>query len=173
MKKLFIFLVLFHFVSFSQKATPLQYLYMMKSFKPQMQKVGILCEMSKYPGLLDKLQRAGFSAGVKIVVSDVKELKDISQRFGELVKNGVDFIWIIDENDISAHKIAREYILKSALLSSIPVAVPNVEIVKEGGLFSLEVLGEELKIYVNNKVANALQISIPENYKERVQYVAN
>jgi len=173
MKRLLILLALFPFFAFSQRATPLQYLYMMKSFKPQTQKVGILCELSKHQGLVDKLQKAGFSAGVKIIVGDVKELKDISQRFGELVKNGVDFLWIIDENDISSHQIAREFIFKNALLSSIPVAVPNAEFVKEGGLFSLEVSGEEIKIYVNNKVANALQINIPENYKERVQYVAN
>jgi hypothetical protein len=30
-----------------------------------------------------------------------------------------------------------------------------------------------LKIFVNDKIANALNLTIPENYKERVQYVAN
>ncbi len=114
-----------------------------------------------------------FSAGIKIFIADVKELKDISQKFSELVKNGVDFIWIFDEKDISAHPIAREYIFKNSLLNKIPVAVPDPELVKEGGLFSLEVSGEEIKVFVNNKIANALQINIPENYKERVQYVAN
>lgn len=173
MKKLIVFTFLFSFVAFSQQATPLQYLYMMKSFKPQTQKVGILCELSKYQGLVDKLQRAGFSAGVKIIIGDVKELKDISQRFGELVKNGVDYLWIIDEKDISANQIAREYIFKNALLNSIPVVVPNAELVKEGGLFSLETSGSEITIYVNNKIVNALKLSIPENYKERVNYVAN
>ncbi len=173
MKKLIVFLVLFSFVAFSQRATPLQYLYMMKLFKPKTQKVGILCELSKNQGLVDKLQKAGFSAGVKILIGDVKELKDVSQRFGELVKNGVDFLWIINEKDISTNQIAREYIFKNALLNSIPVAVPSVELVEEGGLFSLETSRDEITIYVNNKVVNALKLSIPENYKERVNYVVN
>jgi len=75
--------------------------------------------------------------------------------------------------DVSAHPIAREFILKNSLLNKIPVAVPSVEMVKEGGLFTLESTGEELKIFVNDKIANALNLTIPENYKERVQYVAN
>ncbi|CUS98318.1 ABC transporter substrate binding protein [Candidatus Chrysopegis kryptomonas] len=175
MKKAIILLALFlfNFVALSQRATPLQYLYMMKSFKPTTQKVGILCELDKNPGIVDKLQRSAFSAGIKIFIADVKELKDVSQKFAELMKNGVDFIWIIDEKDVSAHPIAREYIFKNSLLNKIPVAVPDPELVKEGGLFSLEVSGEEIKVFVNNKIANALQINIPENYKERVQYVAN
>lgn len=173
MKRAIILLFLFNFVAFSQRATPLQYLYMMKSLKPTTQKVGILCELDKNPGIVDRLQRSAFSAGIKIFIADVKELKDISQKFSELVKNGVDFIWIFDEKDISAHPIAREYIFKNSLLNKIPVAVPDPELVKEGGLFSLEVSGEEIKVFVNNKIANALQINIPENYKERVQYVAN
>ncbi len=175
MRKLILLIALIsvHFTSLSQRATPLQYLYMMKSFKPTTQKVGILCELDRNPGIVDKLQRSAFSAGVKIFIADVKELKDISQKFSELVKNGVDFIWIFDEKDISANPIAREYIFKNSLLSKIPVAAPNPEFVKEGALFSLEVSGEDIKVFVNNKVANALQINIPENYKERVQYVAN
>jgi ABC-type uncharacterized transport system substrate-binding protein len=173
MRKILFLLVLFHFVAFSQRATPLQYLFMMKSFKPDMQKVGLLCDLSKNQGLVEKLQKAGFSAGVKIVVGDVKELKDIAQRFNEIVKGGVDFLWIFDSQDVSAHPIAREYILKNSLLNKIPVAVPSVEMVKEGGLFTLESTGEELKIFVNDKIANALNLTIPENYKERVQYVAN
>lgn len=173
MKKLIVLTVLFSFVAFSQQATPLQYLYVMKSFKPQAQKVGILCELSKYQGLVDKLQRAGFSAGVKIIIGDIKELKDVSQRFEELIKKGIDFLWIIDEKDISASQIVREYILKNALLNLVPVAVPDAEFVKEGGLFSIETSGDEVTIYVNNKVVNALKLSIPENYKERVHYVVN
>jgi hypothetical protein len=96
MRKILFLLVLFHFVAFSQRATPLQYLFMMKSFKPDMQKVGLLCDLSKNQGLVEKLQKAGFSAGVKIVIGDVKELKDIAQRFNEIVKGGVDFLWIFD-----------------------------------------------------------------------------
>ncbi len=173
MRKIFYLLVLFHFVAFSQKATSLQYLYMMKSFKPDMQRVGLLCDLTKYPGLVEKLQKAAFSVGVKIVVGDTRELKDIAQRFNEVVKSGVDFLWIFDVQDVSAHPIAREYIFKNSLLNKIPVAVPSVEMVKEGGLFALESTGEDLKIFVNDKIANALNLTIPENYRERVQYVAN
>ncbi|CUU09841.1 putative ABC transport system substrate-binding protein [Candidatus Kryptobacter tengchongensis] len=173
MKRIILFLIFFQSMVFAQRATPLQYLYMMKSLKPEVQKIGVLCDLGKYQGLIEKLQRSAYSVGVKIIVADVKELKDVSQRFGDLVKNGVDFIWIFDESDVSAHPIAREFIIKNAILSKIPVAVPNAEFVKEGGLFSLEISGDDVKVYVNNKVANALQITVPENYKERVQYVVN
>ncbi|MFN3135410.1 MAG: ABC transporter substrate binding protein [Candidatus Kryptonium sp.] len=173
MRKAIFLLVLFQSLVFAQKGTPLQYLYLMKSFKPEIQKVGVICDLSKNRGIVEKFQRPAFSVGVKIVVVDVRELKDVSRGFEELVNNGVDFIWIFDNEDVSAHPIAREYIFKNALLKKIPVAVSNLEFVKEGALFSLEILGEEVKVYVNNKVANALQLTVPENYKERVQYVAN
>ncbi len=173
MKKAIFLLVFFQSFVFAQKATPLQYLYMMKSFKPEIQKVGVICDLSKNQGIVEKLQRPAFSIGVKIIVVDVKELKDISRGFEELTKNGVDFIWIFNDEDVAAHPIAREYIFKSALLKRIPVVVSNLEFVKEGALFSLEVLGEEVRVYVNNKVANALQLTVPENYRERIQYVAN
>ncbi|MCS7228584.1 MAG: ABC transporter substrate binding protein [Candidatus Kryptonium sp.] len=166
-------LVFVYSLAFSQKATPLQYLYTMKLFKPDIQKVGLICQLNKHQGLVERLQRSAYSVGVKIVIADVKELKDVSQQFGDLIKNGVDFIWILDDDDLSAHPVAREFILKNALLNKVPVVVPNPEFVKEGGLFSLEVIGEEVKIHFNNRVANALKIIVPENYKERVQYVVN
>jgi ABC-type uncharacterized transport system substrate-binding protein len=173
MKKAIFLLIFFQSLVFAQKGTPLQYLYLMKSFKPEIQKVGVICDLSRNRGIVEKLQRPAFSIGVKIIVVDVRELKDVSRGFEELVNNSVDFIWIFSEDDVSTQPVAREYIFKNALLKKIPVAVSNLELVKEGALFSLEVSGEEVKVYVNNKVASALQLTVPENYKERVQYVAN
>lgn len=109
-KKAIFLLIFFQSFTFAQRATPLQYLYVMKSFKPDVQKVGVICDLSKNPGIIEKLQRPAFSVGVKVIVADVRELKDVSRGFEELVKSGVDFFWLFDDKDVSAHPIAREYI---------------------------------------------------------------
>ena len=44
----------------------------MKSFKPENQKVGVICDMSRNRGIVEKLQRPAFSIGVRNVKAGEK-----------------------------------------------------------------------------------------------------
>ncbi len=154
--------------------TPMQQLMVMKEIKPATKVVGVLCNVEQNEAFIKRANRAASSLGLQIIFADVRQVKDISTQFRLLSSShDMDFLWIINVDEIIMSPIGKEYLFKNSVLSRIPVSVPTRELVAEGGTFYAELEEGKIKLTVNQKIAQALQLTVPEQYKATVNYVAN
>jgi len=156
-------------------ATPLQSLFMIKQLMPQAQTIGVMWNQDKTNtgDLLPKIERASASTGVKVIVEDVEELSNVSEKFRELKdKYQVQAIWIIEDNDPMSSGVGRDFLIKNSIVNGIALFAPNVDWVSAGACAALLFDGSTVKLYVNKKTINALGIRVPDKYLQDTQFVA-
>jgi putative ABC transport system substrate-binding protein len=156
-------------------ATPLQSLFMIKQLIPQAQTVGVMWNQNKTNAseLLPKIERASASTGVKVIVEDVEELSDVSQKFRELKdKYQVQAIWIIEDNDPMSSTVGKDFLVKNSIVNGIALFAPNTDWVSSGACAALLSDGSTVKLYVNKKTINALGIRVPDKYLQDTQFIA-
>ncbi len=156
-------------------ATPLQQLYMMKQLFPKTQTVGIMWNQSTVntADLMPKIQRAAAAVGVKVVIADVEELKDIAQKFRDLTDNyHIQILWILQNDNMVGSSLGRDYLIKNATVNGIAVFAPNTDWVSAGACATLLNEGSDVKLIVNQKTLNALGIKVPEKYIPNTQFLA-
>jgi ABC transporter substrate binding protein len=156
-------------------ASPLQSLFMMKQLIPQTQTIGLMWNQSKTNtnDILPKIERASASIGVKVVIEDVEELRDVSQKFRELKETyHVQAIWIIDNNDPMASSVGKDYLIKNSIVNGIALFAPTTDWVSAGACAALLSDGTNVKLYVNKKTISALGIKVPDKYLQDTQFVA-
>ena len=154
--------------------TPMQQLAVMKEIKPATKVVGVLCNVEQNEAFIKKANRAAASLGLQVIFADVKQVKDISTQFRLLASShDMDFLWIINVDEVVMSNLGKEYLFKNSVLNRIPISVPTRELVAEGGTFYAELEEGKIKLTINQKVAQALQLMVPEQYKATVNYVAN
>jgi hypothetical protein len=157
------------------EVTPLQQLFVMKELKPDVQRVGILWDKSvSHDDILPQIQRAGASAGVKIFVAAVGEVKDIAPMFRDLVRTSqIDALWIVGTDRVVDTDIARKFLVKSAAEHGLPIFAPSEKWVAEGACVAFRKDGESIRLLVNRAAAQAASVKIPEKYLERTQFLAS
>jgi len=157
-------------------ATPLQSLFIMKQLVPQVQTMGILWNQNKVNSgeLLPKIERASASTGIKVIVEDVEDLRDVSQKFRELTDNyHVQVIWVFQNDDILGGAVGKDFLIKKSAVGGVALFGPNTDWVTAGACASLMSEGGDVKLYVNQKTINALGIKIPEKLIPSTQFLAN
>ncbi len=164
------------FCVYAQEEGPsvMQSLGTMKVIVPDMKTVGILCNPEKNEALLKKAQKGAAILQLNIVLIEVKSMSDYSTQYRSAISDHhLDFLWVpgMDDNILSA--AGKEFLFKNAALDRIPLMVPTPDLAGEGALCALKVTDGKLEIYLNNKLAQFFQITIPEEYKEKVKYVGN
>lgn len=174
---LIFFLILSHpgFYANSGKVTPLQQLYVMKELISELHTVGIILNKDKVDreSLLPRLQRASAQLGLKLVIAEIKELRDIATNFRNLTDNHqVKAVLILDNDDIIGSEIGKKYLIKQSTLNNIPLFAPAREWVNEGALLYIYKEGNKTALYVNKKTAEVLSVTIPEKYLENTQFFA-
>ncbi|HUI29742.1 MAG TPA: ABC transporter substrate binding protein [Candidatus Acidoferrales bacterium] len=155
--------------------TPLQMIFMIKQLIPQTQALGLLWNQTKINSgeYLPKIERASASMGVKVIVEDVEELSDISQKFRDLKDNyHVQAVWVFDNSDPLNSNIAKDFLIKNTIVNGIALFAPNTDWVSAGACASLLSDGSTVKLYVNKKTINALGIKVPDKYLQDTQFIA-
>jgi len=156
-------------------ATPLQSIFMIRQLIPQAQTIGLMWNQSKMNtgDLLPKIERASASIGVKVVIEDVEEISDVSQKFRDLKDNyHIQALWIIDNNEPMSTGIGKDFLVKNTIVNGIALFAPNADWVSSGACASLLSDGGNVKLYVNKKTISALGIKVPDKYLQDTQFVA-
>lgn len=156
-------------------ASPLQSIFMIKQLIPQTQTIGVIWNQlkTKTDDFLPKIERASASIGVKVVIEDAEELRDVSQKFRELNdKYHVQAIWIIEDDDPMSTELGKDFLIKNSIVNGIALFAPNTNWVSAGACASLLSDGSTVKLYVNKKTITALGIRVPDKYLQDTQFIA-
>ena len=154
--------------------TLLQQLFVLTEVKPSIARVGILWDKNvSHAEVLAQIERAGASASVKIVVTEVGEMKDLAPAFRSLVRDQrIDALWVLANDKVVDTPIGRKFLIQTAAEHSIPILAPTPQWVNEGAAVALKKDAQGISLIVNRAAAKAAALTIPEKYNERVQYLA-
>ncbi len=155
--------------------TPLQSLFMIKGLIPQVQIVGIMWndQRADTQDLLPKIDRASATVGVKVVVENVRELAEISQKFRDLTSNyHVQVLWVVENDEITGSSLARDFLIKNTTVNGIALFAPGKDWVSAGACAALQSDGGTVKLFVNQKTISALGIKVPEKFIPNTQFLA-
>ncbi len=156
-------------------ASPLQSIFMIKQLVPQTQTIGLMWNQKKTntSEILPKIERAAASVGVKIVVEDVEELSEVSQKFWDLRDNyHIQTLWIIEDNTPMSTGVGRNFLVENSVVNGIALFAPTGGWVSAGACASLLSDGNNVKLYVNKKTISALGIKVPDKYLQDMQFLA-
>lgn len=149
---------------------------MIKQLMPQVQTIGIMWNQThaNTGDLTPKIERASASLGVKVVVEDVEELRDVSEKFRELnEKYHAQALWIIEADDPLDNGIGKDFLVKNSIVNGIALFAPNTDWVSDGACASLASDGGNVKLYVNKKTIAALGIKVPDRLLGDTQFVGS
>ena len=155
--------------------TPLQAIFMMKQLIPQVQTIGLMWNqrLVNTSDLLPKIERAAGSIGVRVVIEDVEGISEVPEKFRDLKDNRhVQAVWIIDESSPFNAPVAKEYLVKNAIVGGIALFAPNTDWVSAGACTSLSTDGNTLRLYVNKKTIAALGLNVPDKYLQHTEFFA-
>lgn len=155
--------------------TPLQQIYIMKQFFPELKCVGVLWNENVVDTnkLYPQLERASAQFGIKIVVSNVQQMKDVPTEFKNLKqKHNIQVLWVIGDDEILNGEVSRKYLIKQSIFSNLPLFAPSNLWVNEGAFISIIKEGNATKLFVNQQTAKVLSINIPEAYLENTIFYA-
>ncbi len=158
-----------------EQLTILQSFYLMKEVFPEMKTVGVMVndEQVNVDELKSKLERVSAQMAVSIIISHVKELKDVSAEFKNLTTNyKLDVLWIPESDDVLNNKIARDFLVKNSVIKKIPLVIHNEEWIKEGALLCLFKKEGKTALSVNPQTAKALGVTVPEKYIPQTTFYA-
>lgn len=156
--------------------SPLQQLFVMKEIRPDLERIGVIWNERDANGstLLPQLQQASASTGVRVYLSYANELTDLAAAYRELTRNkNVQAIWVIDENDpVTTSRMGRDYLIKHSASQGLPLIAPAPAWVEEGAHIAFYREGENLRLKVNRRSADAANMIIPSQYLERTDFLA-
>lgn len=156
-------------------ASPLQSLYMIKQLVPNVRTVGVMWNKSvaNTANLLPELNRASAALGVKIVIEDVEQMKDISDKFRDLLQSyHIQVLWIVENDDPFTSSLSKGYLVKNSTLSGVALFAPNPDWVSAGACAALMSVGGKAKLFVNQKTLNALGLKVPQQFAQTTQFLA-
>lgn len=161
--------------AFPSGVTPIQQMFVMKELKPDIERVGIIWDKNvNRDDVMPQIQRAAASAGVKVFVAAVSDIKEIAPMFRDLVRtNNVNALWIVDEDRVVSSDIGRKYLIKTATEFGLPIFAPTPKWVNEGAAVALKKESDGIQLVVNKAAAQAASLKIPEKYLDRTQYLAS
>ncbi len=156
-----------------KELTPLQQVFLLKQIKPDLERIGILCNLQSRPDLPKTLKRISAQLKVKIVIYDTRKKQNLARNFKSLVKKDqVDAVWVFPD-DVLSYKAAGQYLIKQAVTSRIILVTHDPELVKKGATLSARLENGEMKVYINQKAAELLGLNPGEELTGSANIVMN
>ena len=140
--------------------SPMQQVFLIKQLKPELARIGILCDLSQRPELPDRLQRISAQLGVKIIIKDTHRLKNVLKNFKFLVYNqAAEVVWIFPDK-VLIHPSARRYLIKEAVSARVLLIAPDSDMVEKGATLFVEKNADQIKVHLNSKAMELLGLDI-------------
>lgn len=151
-----------------------QQLFVLKTLKPSTKSVGLMVSsrMAADEATMTSVKRAAAGAGFTIFLSTIDTIRDVAPKFRDLRAEGVQAIWVIEGNGVMADRATRSFLIENTTRQQVPLLAPSASWVSEGACASVEKVGGNLSVALNQKVLSALSITVPESLKESAQLLA-
>ena len=167
-----------------------------KNVFPKVKRVGVLYNPEQNQRLIGEAEKSAHAMGFRLIVKPVRSVKEIPSALHEL-ENKVDLLWAVYDQTVYGPETAK-YVLLFTLRKNIPFVEFSPQFTKAGALLALygnyedmgrqaasiakQVLNNEKLTYkyveprhtdiaVNEKAANALNISFPDNFLRKADKI--
>ncbi|MCS7082339.1 MAG: hypothetical protein N2561_02430 [Bacteroidetes bacterium] len=154
--------------------TPTQQLFALKELYPGLKTIGVLTSQTPSEETTKALNRASAATGVKVVVTVVNSVAELAPKFRELVSSyQVQAIWILEKDNVLTSPLAKDFLYKNTVTRNLALLAPDKTMVGEGALLHVSNEGGNLRLYLNQRVAQALNVKVPDQYQAHATFVAN
>ena len=155
-------------------ATPMQQMFVIKELKPGIERVGIIWDPSgNHDAIMEKIQRASTATGIKVFVGEASGLSDVGPQFRTLFReHKIEALWIVDNEGVISQSVARNFLIKEATQSGLPIFAPSRDWIDAGASVAVSKVDGSIQLFVNRAAADALSLQVPEKYLERTEYLA-
>ena len=167
-----------------------------KNVFPKVKRVGVLYNPEQNQRLIGEAEKSAHAMGFRLIVKPVRSVKEIPSALHEL-ENKVDLLWAVYDQTVYGPETAK-YVLLFTLRKNIPFVGFSPQFAKAGALLALygnyddmgrqaafiakQILNNERPTYkyveprqtaiaINEKAANALNISFPDNFLRKADKI--
>ncbi len=156
-----------------KQLSPLQQVYLLKQIKPDIKRIGILCNLENRAALPKTLSRISAQFKIKIILYDTRKKQNLAKNFKALVKKEkADAIWVFPD-EVLNYKSATQYLIKQAVTSKIILVTHDPEQVKKGATLAARIENGDMKVYINQKAADMLGLHPGEQLSNSASIVMN
>ena len=148
-----------------------QQVYLMKTLKPSLKRVGIIT-FNLTDDEAGKLSRAGMAQGVKTTVARATDNHEISGLYRKLVSEyNAEMIWIPESDEKLFLGVGMEFLLASAIEDKVGLCVPTRDDVSKGALCCFQMENNKLTVYVNQRIAEVVGAVVPSQQDSKIAYI--
>ncbi len=155
----------------TKEASFLQQIFILKQLKPDLKKIGVLCQVKDHKDVETKLGRLQKQAQVKFVLYDIKKLPDVAKHAkNATTSKKVDALWIFAD-DILLDSKTQSYLVKHSIQSKTFLLSVQPELVKKGGTACIRKGQSKPVIFLNQKAINLMVLAIPPGLTETAEVI--
>lgn len=148
-----------------------QQIAVIKKIKTEISVIGVLTTTMSDKSI-EQMGRAATGLGVKIVLAQPKEASELPSLYKKLIKEkGAQILWIPDPSDKLMTGIGFEFLRENALPDRIGIIVPDQTLVGTGGLCNVYSDAGKLKAVVNQRIAQVVGATVPNDPADPVAYI--
>lgn len=155
----------------AQTADPsmMQKVYLAKQIFPNAKTIGVPCNASNATAILKSLKLACDTYQLDMKVYNARDLMELRSSFDRMIKaSKIDLVWMI-QDDVVNQQFGRRFLAEKCMALKIPLYVPSVDYLREGGLFTISTdVNNSSKAFVNRKVQEMLGITFPPEMQAKV-----
>lgn len=158
-----------------ERASLIQQMYFLDKMKPDVERVGIIWKrgFDNQKDMLESAKRAVASIQGKLYVGYVESKSDVAEQFRALTgEHNVQALWIVEEDGIVDASAPREYLIKNAIESGIPLLAPSEDWVNEGAPLAIDRTNGEIQILLNEPAAKATALEVPAEHEGKTKFIA-
>ncbi len=148
-----------------------QQVYLMKTLKPSLKRVGIIT-FNVTDDEAGKFVRAAMALGVKTTVARANDDHEISGIYRKLVaEHNADMIWIPEGDDKLILGVGMEFLLASTIEDKVGLCVPTRDGVSKGALCCFQMENNKYTVYINQRIAEVVGAAVPSQQDSRITYI--
>lgn len=155
----------------TKEASFLQQIFILKQLKPDLKKIGVLCEVKQHKDLKAKLGRLQKQAQVEFILYNIKKLPDVAKHAkNATTSKKVDALWVFADKILLDSK-TESYLVKHSIQTKVFLLAVEPELVKKGGTASIRKGQSKPVIFLNQKAIDLLALTVPPGLSESAEVV--
>ncbi|GEM_PF-1983973 len=148
-----------------------QQIFLMKTLKPSLKKVGIIT-FNLSDEEVEQMTHASLGLGVKTIVARAAENREISGLYRKLITEyNAEMIWIPENDEKLILGVGMEFLLSNSIEDKVGLCVPTRDGVSKGALCCFQSENNKFTVFVNQRIAAVVGAAIPSQHDSRISYV--
>ncbi len=171
--KLFLVFCLFLPTLLSAQSKPSfgQVLAVIKKLKTDLTVVGVMSSTLTSKDI-ESMTRAAMQQGVKLFVTEPKDVREVSPLYKALVNDKKAQMIIIPDNaDKTMTGMGFDFIKEHATMDRVGICAPDPALIAQGAMCSIVKENEKLVVYVNQKVLTFVSAKMPTEEMTSISFV--